>query len=347
MQNASAQKASLHIDKKHQTTIDETVLIEAKTYAQRNLPGLNEPSLDPYTTSIRGKYIMLVNEVKVLLKGDQQKALGSVNLATSNQQIENANTILKSEINQCNDLRCDLARYNNNHAYREYQKQRFLLWFFSIAECAWTTMAFLKFGEILILAALIGLGIGLAQIIITIRAIQIIKEIEDARRRRFYLYVFAAGTIVISLVMGVLRYYFAQGDSASSIPFLGLNPFTFAAFNLVLILATTLTVYYYYPSKGELKRINKAKDIEKAIVKKERRIKLYNTELRELQNDRELIMELHATAEHDEKKLLQKINGCFDEAIGQFKHYNITMRHDGQFPQAFSFTIQTLFTYSS
>jgi hypothetical protein len=331
----SVEQAHELVDKQHQQYLNTVVTHESRTFASKDLPNPTEPTISPYTSSIEGAYNGVKNDVALMLRGGIQKSLGSVNLVTANQKIENVNQSIKRERDEKQALICDIDRIMPDYSYSEYKKQRMLLWLFGLGECAWTIAAFLKFGDILLVAIIIGLIIGLAQITVSVRAVQIIKEIRSKAKQRLYFWILFTAFLILSLIMGSIRYYFAHVGTASSMSFLTLNPFTFAAFNMLLISATCLTVYFFYPGKADLKKFGEIAALERIVSRKCKRINALDDFRSSLMNDREMIMELHTRIIHDEKVLHKKIDSCYDEAIGRFKHENVIKRPDGLFPECF------------
>jgi hypothetical protein len=332
--NALIHESCLHVEKAHQRITDTVVLFEAHSFAVRNMPKPDEVSLTPYTTTIRGAYDCLRKDIILKLQSDIQKNLGDANMATVNQKITYTQERLKEEKDRRNMLTIDKQRIRIDESYHAYQKQKIFLYFLGIGECVWTAMCFIKLGDIVLLAVIFGLALGLAQIILTKNGVQIIKEIENERKRRLYAKVLIGGLIIVSLIIGILRYYFIHAGTGSTIPFLAINPITFTVINLLFISATAAIVFFY-PRKEELLKIHKIEQLENEISKSHKRTAVLEQSYAQLLDERNELKELELIIISAGNILSAKVDACYCMGIGHFKHENTIKRPDGRFCLAF------------
>ncbi|MCW3120854.1 MAG: hypothetical protein JWQ38_346 [Flavipsychrobacter sp.] len=324
-----------YLKKAHEQFKQTTVLHEALNYASKNFPHPEDETFESCLTTIRAYYGKLKNEVSIKLQGGVQQVLGAANMATANQNIGNKEKELQAEADKKERLAVDRGRIFINGDQTSYKKQQTRLIIFAIGECLWTVSAFLKLGDILIIALCLGIVIGLAQISVVKSATQIIKEIDDRKKRKVYTIVAVAAFFALSWLLALLRYWFIHQGSATGIPFIVMNPLTFVAINMLFIAATALIVIFHYPGKSQIDDIAKADKLDKEIQAADVRCRQLNTELTGLLKEREFFAELRIRLSHAEKKLHEKVNKMFDEAVGAFKNENVAKRKDKTFPQSF------------
>jgi len=326
------EKINSYVTKMHKNILITIVLFEARSYANKNLPRDDDESLGPYLDTIRGAYQNLKKEVSVSLQGGVQKTLGAVNVSTSNQKIDKKSKEIEILNVKENHLLTDRGRIHVGHDQLLYGKARFIVGVLSLGDVIWNITAFLKIGDILLLAVAAAIIIGIAQVSAVKTFTLITKEIEDRIKRNRNIIYMTSASSGFSLLLGLLRYWFMHG---ANIPFIFINPFTFAAINLLFMIATAFVVYYYYPTREELKKINNLKkiDIELEKVKKEQTF--LKTELRELLEEREFLAELRLKIQHAEETLHGRTDNLYEEAVGAFKLENTVKRSDGLFPKVF------------
>jgi len=342
--NDEVQAIEAYLRKTHQRFLRSTVLHEAQGYAAKNYPGLADDSFESCLTTLRAFYTSLKSEVAARLQGGIQKRLGAANVATANQNIKNKEAELQYSSDGRDHLISDRRRIFVDGDHDSYKKQRALLTVFAIGECLWMASAFLKLGDIVLIALFLGIVIGLAQISAVKTAVQIIKEISDGRKRKFYSIVAAVSFITISWLLALLRFWFIHIGSGSGVPFIVMNPLTFAAINLLFIGATALIVIFHYPTRSQIKEMNDVEKLDKKIADADCRCGHLNNELVQLVNDREFMVELRLRIDHAENHLKQNVATMFDEAVGIFKNENIAKRPDKGFPISFKNAHQPLST---
>lgn len=333
--NNLADTLNKEVTRAHTDIVHSVVLVESKSYAFKNLPAPDELSLLPFLSSIRGKYDALKKNIAVKLKGGYQKFAGAISVATYGEKLTALKESIKKEHDNYNNLVSDKNRVATKNRHTGYKKVKWLLPLFGIAESLLTVSCFLKIGDIMLIAIIVGSTIGLAQIYAAKTTVLAIREIDDTPRRRRYYLIAAIIFTVLSIVLGLVRYYFSSQSSVTAIPLLFLNPFTFAACNMLLVLASALIVYYYYPTKTEATELEQLQQIERQIKESEIRQKTLQTEYDTLFAERAAVTSLHGQVMHDEQKLFEKIDSFYQEAVGIFKNENICKRTDGMFPTCF------------
>jgi hypothetical protein len=333
--NSMVDNLNKEVTKSHKRILKTSVLIEAKSYASKNLPSPGESSISPYILSTAGQYQALKKDIAVKLKGGYQKFCGAININSLNEKIAAIRTAIKEEVGICNNLISDNDRIAGCCNNAGYKRKHWLLFLFGLAESLLTMACFLKIGDIVLIAALVGLVIGLAQVYSAKTSVLAIREIEDKEKCRLYYTITFAGFTLFSITLGLLRYYYAHQGAAANVPFIFLNPFMFAAFNMLLIIASGLLVYHYFPSKVELIDLEDLKNIKKQIKQSQIKQKQLLAELEKLLNKRAFITMVHGQIIHDEQKLFEKIDSFYLEAEGTFRNENLSKRHDGLFPLCF------------
>lgn len=330
-------KLNGYITRVHKVILKTKVILEARNYGRKNLPANSDSSIEPFLSTIRGTYDELKKEISVSLQGGIQKVLGIVNLTTCNLKIARKSDEIRSERDRETQLTNDRDRIHLTHNQKGYQWAKFVNFLFALGEIVWTTGAFLMLGDIVLIAFLISALIGLAQVWAIKTQTLMIKEIEE-NKKRWKRIIFTAGvSIVFSVILGLIRYWYVHKSAdGANIPFFIINPFTFAAINLLFIVSTGLVVYFFYPSKEELESINEVKKINAEIKNIKTTIEALEGQLYELENQREALSTLRLIIEHAETVLLQRIDRLYDEAVGTFKHENIVVRQDNLFPVCFS-----------
>lgn len=324
-----------YLKKEHEKFKHDTVLHEAQTYAAGNYPAEADDSFESCLTTIRGFYSKLKKEISIKLQGGVQKTIGAANMATSNQSIASKESEIHQESEAMNRLVIDRGRIGDSGTYALYKKQRMFLILFAIGECIWTMSAFLKLGDIVAVALCVGVVVGVAQILGVKSAVQVIKEIDDSRKKKFWWIVFIISAFVISFCLALLRYWFVHIGSGATVPFFVMNPFTFVGINMLFIAVTALIVLFNYPTKAQINDISKAQEMDAEILKYRERLKSLGDELTALRKEREFFVELRTRLIHAETKLHEKVNTMFDESVGVFKHENTVKRTDHLFPQSF------------
>jgi hypothetical protein len=329
------EKVNSYLTKAHRHILLTVVIFEARNYANKNLPNNDDASMEPYLHSVKGSYHELKKEVSGQLQGSVQKNLGAVNVTTANQKIEKKTTEIRKEEEKEEHFLVDRSRIHLNHDPLGYKRNRRLTAVFAFGEIIWTISAFLKIGDILLLAIAAGIIIGIAQVSAVKTHTLIIKEIEDGLRKWKYIMYAAVGAIAFSILLGLLRYWFAHTVDGVNIPFIIINPFTFAGINLLFMIATGLIVYFYYPNREEIKKINELKKIDSELEKVRKEIQALKGQLNDLLKEREFVAELRIRIQGAEKELLERIDALYDTAVGMFKHENAIKRTDNLFPVAF------------
>lgn len=329
------QQLNLQITKSHLKIIQSSVLLEARSYAAKGLPKADEAKIDPYLTSIAAQYRALKKEVSVKMKGTLQKFLGIVGITPMDEKITKTSVAITTEADKIKNLESDKDRIQADSRHSGYKKQKWLLILFGLAECLLTISCFLKIGDIILIALVVGAVIGLAQVYAAKTAVLFIREMENPRKRKLYSIIALIGFTIFSLVLGSMRYYFAHTGVASDIPFIILNPFSFAAINMLLVISSALLVYFFFPTKAELEQISHVEAIEDELKKS---IKQRNDLIKQHDNlvtEKVKAVKVHGELAHCEKELFEKIDAHFDEAVGKWKNENVTKRTDGAFPECF------------
>jgi hypothetical protein len=324
-----------NLKKSHEQFMKATVIPEAQNYAAKNFPDPDEETFEACLTTIRGYYGKLKKEVSIKLQAGVQRILGATNIATAQQNIDNKEKEIEDETGKRDRLKVDRGRIFIDGDHASYKKQRILLFILTVGDCIWTTSSFLKLGDILLFAVFLGIVIGIAQTSAVKNATQIIKEIDDRHKRRMYTIIATVAFFILSCCLALLRYWFIHAGSAASVPFVVMNPLTFAMINLLFIAATALVIIFYYPSKSQLKDMRKAEELDKEIAAVDERHKALNGELTGLIKEREFFVELRTRRIHAEQKLHEKVDVMFDEAVGVFKNENVAKRPDKKFPVSF------------
>jgi len=322
------------VTKLHQH-IQTSVIFEAQSYSNKGLPAPDESSIEPYLTGLIGQYMALKKDVSLKLQGGLQKLFGMASITAMNEKINAVKDAIVKEINSINNLETDKSRMNISTNHTAYKKYAWLLFLFAIAECLLTMSCFLKIGDIVIIALVLGTVIGLAQIYAAKTTTLFIREINEPRKRKSYYRLALIGFTVFSLFLGALRFYFAHQGAAAGIPIIILNPFSFAALNMLLVIASALLVHFYFPSKYEMQELEQVDGINKKInlcAKRKRELELQHEHLLK---ERVQAIKVHGALAHSEQELFQKIDAFFDEAVGKFKHENVIKRADGTFPICF------------
>jgi hypothetical protein len=323
------------IKKSHQGIIKTSVVLEANNYAKKNLPKPDESSVEPYLNSLRGQYKALKKEISVKLKGKLQQFLGTIGIKPLDEKIQAHAQAIAVEADEIQNLEADKGRLEASCSWPDFKKYSWLLFLFGLAECLLTVSCFISIGDIFIIALIVGIIIGLAQVYSAKTTVLFIREIENPRKQKLYAILALVGFSVFSIVIGTLRYYFAHVGIASSVPITALNPFTFAAVNLLLVLASALLVYFFYPFKHELEQLSQ---IEKIVIEIKKRRGRQQDLIKDYDRHVEKRVEaykVHGEVAHCEKELNEKIDAFYEEAIGKFKHENVTKRTDGAFPECF------------
>lgn len=319
----------------HEKIKHDTVIFEAGNFATKNLPAINESSFKPYLATIEASYTGLKKDVSVNLEGGIQKVLGAVDLGTSNQKIDLQKKSLEKAGEKITHLNIDRNRINLSGNCTSYLKYRDLLLLLAFGEVLWVIAGLLNLGDIMLLAIGLGIVIGIAQISAVKTATQIIKEIKNKRKQKLYTIIASVAFSIFSLSLGMLRYWFIHIGTGSNIPFIVMNPFTFVAINMLFIVATALIVIFFYPTKEEVKQIHMKEAIDKKFKDAVKQKQNLESDIFDLMNERQHLMEIRIKRDHAEKKLHEKIDAFYDEAIGVFKHENIIKRRDGAFPLSF------------
>lgn len=324
-----------NLNKAHKRNLREAVQYEANTYASKNLPAVHDGSIEPYLTTIKGRYIGLKTEVCTRLKGSLKQLRNSVSVPTLSQEITLLTETIQSETRRIEEMEKDKDRIGLSGSYTAYALKRWLLFLFALAESLLNVSVFLHLGDILIIAVPVGFIVGLAQVYTAEAAMLNIKEVHNRAWRRIYFVTAFVGFFIFSFVLGLIRYHYAHIGHASDVPFVFLNPGTFAAFNMMFVIASGLLVYFYFPSRAEIKELETVAHLEKEIKKATKWVEKLDAERKQALADREDLVVVNAEIEHDQRELLAYVDAHYDTAIGVFKTENVSKRPDKLYPPCF------------
>lgn len=323
------------LQKRHDLFVKTTVVSEARNYAAKRMPNKSESSIEPFLTTIRAHYAGEKKEVEGAMNGAIQRALASMNITTANQKIESITKDQQNIMEKVRHLLLDKDKLHVSFDTASYERHRLLLALFGMGESMWNAAFFVKIGDILLSGLIIGIIVGLAQIIGVKVTVQIIKDIPNKSKRRKYAYLAAIGFAFVSVVLATARYWLILPSHGTIIPIYAVSPLLFTVINLLLMAATALMVYRFFPSRLEVRQIAAAKKIDGEIKALEKQYKDLQTGLIDLQNEREILIEYRVTVLHCQKMLLEKIDALYAASIGIFKEENVTKRSDGIFPDCF------------
>ncbi|MDB5198047.1 MAG: hypothetical protein JWO92_10 [Chitinophagaceae bacterium] len=329
-------KANNQLSKAHANIKQGQVIFESDGYAAKNLPRSNEVSIRPYLITIIALYVAIKRDISVILQGGAQTLLGKVNLGTSNQKIDLMKKAIEKVEEKIRHLTVDKCRMNLEGNCKTYLRYRMLLILFALGEILWVVAALLKLGDVVLMALGLGIAIGLAQITAVKTVTQIIKEIKDKKKQKLYTIIAGIAFFLFSLSLGLLRYWFVHTGPGGNIPFIAMNPFTFVAINMLFIVATALIVFFFYPGKEELKKIQMVVKIQEEIKMAQKEKQEQEKALFELMNERQFLMEAGIILNDAEKQLHKKVDSCYEESVGIFKLENTLKRPDGTFPVSFN-----------
>lgn len=323
------------IDRSHQETIQTDALLDARKFAAKNLPAPTEKEILPFITPLTGKYAALKKDVSSKLKGGLQKFMGSIGIAALTQRITNTAHAIVTECQAIGNLETDKERITINGINTTYKKMIWVLALFGIAESLFHVSAFTHIGDILLISVFVGIVIGCAQVIAVKTITLSIREMADpVKQRRYYLIALICFAL-FSVGLGSLRYFLAHKGTAASIPFYILNPFFFAAVNMLFVIGSALLVHFYFPMKAEMGKLELLASIEKDIRERKKRVKELNELHEDLVQQKAFAIQYHGALIFDEQKLLEKIDSCYLAAIGVFTNENVAKRTDGQFPDCY------------
>jgi len=319
----------------HEVTKKTVAPVTARDLAEKNLPTADEPSFEPYISQLKARYTTLKKNVELNVEGGIQKFLGILNGSYLTQKITEVKEKITAENNKIKNLMIDRNRCIIPWNYRIYKNLIWLLILFGISDSIWTSSSFLYLNDIVFVAIVIGIVLGLSQIFASKAAVLAIRQIQSARRRTKYYLIAIAGALIFSIILGLFRDNYIRENSDEIISFWSSNPFYFALINMVPIIATALLLHYFYPTKEQIEEIKKYEDIKEQIKHCDAAIKSLQREQKQLERERIEGLSLNEKLMHDETKLLEKVDAHYDESIGVFKHENILRRTDGLFPVCF------------
>ncbi len=319
----------------HKSIIENTVKPEARRYGENNLPGLDDHSLTPYLTSVRASYRQLQTDIRQKLKGKLQDLLAAATIPALTEKINAVAGAIKDTGTAIRNYILDREGIRVNSSLAEYQKNAWIIFISALGECVLNMSSVLKLGEITILSAIIGAVFGYMQVYAVRTAVLHIREIANARIRRMRFWLAVAGFILVSLIFGTLRYHFIHTGPAAGIPFLFLNPFTFAVLNMFLVAASALLVHHFYPSLEDIKKLEHIKEYNGKIEKLTKDGMQLQKAHDALVAERRRVHRYHEEVKLDEKLLFGKIAELYDEAVGTFKLENFNRRTDGKYPDCF------------
>lgn len=329
------QQRDLHI-------IQTAVVPEARIYAKNKLPRALDSNIHPYIAKLHALYTALKHETAVKVRGSLQRFTGALNMAHYATKIKaTADAILQVQHKRDN-LEIDASRIAAGGRYKAYKRHGWLLYVFGFAESLINLSCFLRIGDIIIVAGVIGIVVGLAQVYAAKMVVLNIREIADpARERRCYLWA-SLGFFLVSMILGMLRYHFVPVAVVAQTPFYILNPFFFALVNFLFAFAAGLVVHFFYPRKAELQELEQLRSIEQRIKKCDEEIQTLKSEHEHLINEKLAVATIHAQLLHDEARLSQMIDELYKSAVGSFISENLIKREDGVVPACFSHPLDPL-----
>lgn len=339
---AQFEKINQDLQKTHQDIIQKTVVTEASIYAKNGLPRLDDPSLEPYIFKVHSRYIALKHEVEIKTRGSFQRLLGSMNVLHYSDKIKDVIEKRKKWIHKRDNSEINAGKILVGGKFRMYRKHQWLLVLLAIAESLNNTSGFLKIGDIFLIAATVGIIVGLAEvfaakfIVLTIR-----EDVSKSQQRRYYLTA-AAGFFAFSLVLGMIRYHFVPQAITSTTSLFVLNPFFFAGVNFLFAFAAALVTHFLAPSKDDMDEMEHRKSFEIEIKNCDKEIKLLDEKQALLETEQLEIKTMHAEILHGGARLEQMIQNLFDEAVATFKSENLIRREDGIVPLCFKGPVDPL-----
>jgi hypothetical protein len=321
--------------KSHEQIKRTTIPVTARDLAGKNLPLKDEPSFEPYVGPIRGSYTAIKKDIQIRFKGGIQKFLGVLFASHFTQKILEIKQKIKVLQEKINNLELDLHRSIVPWNYTVYKKLTAILAILAISDITWTTSSMLSLSDVLIIAVVIGIVLGLSQIFATKAAVLAIRQIQNPHKRTKYYLIAIFGALLFSVIIGLFRDNYVRHNTNTIISFWGSNFIVFAFINMVPILATALLLHYFYPTKEQMEEIKKYDELKREIKKCTTEIKILEEDQRRFEIQRMEGISLNEKMMHDEVKLLEKVDAYYDESIGLFKNENIIRRSDGSYPACF------------
>lgn len=327
--------------RKKQSEFAATVLFIASQHGTRNFPLVSDDSCEHLLATITAEHQARCHEVSLILQAGLRQELTAINQVVYQIKIDDINSKIALLKTQWESAESDVRRIDicfDEERYRFYKKVK---WGLAVGECLFASYALLNLGDSYLTSAIVGASFGLAQILAVEHGVQLIKKIENQKKRIWAYRLGVACAIATSVTLGIMREHTMQSGSASSMP--GLSVAIFALFNLAFLLATGLIVLNVYPSEEVANRIAKRDSLIKQITAIKAEIQTLEKEKALLIAELQSFLTFCSAVEHAEHKLHNLVQAQYLQDFGAYVTENLSKRPDKQTPVSFNNPPKSLF----
>ncbi len=322
--------------------------LKAKGYAAKNIPLELELSLEGHIQDIIGFYKGLASMVSQQLMGLYHHKVGKATTLEYTELQRHAHNQKQGHIEAIRQLDLDKATFQKLITKALQPWVYPLIVFLGIGESVFNVPAFLGFGDSFIIALFVGTLLGIFQTISAKILVVIIRDIEDPMKQKRMAWIAVGGAVIISAVLGGLRYVFCTIEDHVS-P-LWINPIVFGILNLLVVVCAAVVAYTYWPDAQSLAAITELNRIEKAIIIEKNALKRLEAKITIYVSEHALLIKLYEQFSHAEQEVLEQVNSHYVEGVGTFKSEFVQRRTTTGTIPCFStslppLSVTPLFTY--
>lgn len=330
--------------RKKQSEYHSAILFMASQHGAKNFPSASDVTCNHLLSSVTGEHQARCHEVSIALQAGLRQELTAINQVVYQIKIDDVNSKLALLKGQWEALESDLRRIDISFDEERYKFYRKVKWLIATGECLFASYALLNMGDSYITAGIVGATFGLAQILAVEHGVQLIRKMENPRKRVWVTRAAICAAIVTSATLGVMRQYTMQSESI--VETWELSVFTFALFNLLFLAATAILVANVYPSQEIANRIAKREVLLTQIASAKAEIQTLEKQKTLLMSELQSFLTFCSAVEHAEHKLHDLIESHYLQDWGTYVTENLLKRSDRQTPSSFNNPPEPLFQTS-
>lgn len=337
--NASSETAmriARELDQEHQQYSKE-IIRNATALAEQNLPRKDD-LFDHYLSGMRGFYTRLAHSVPLRLTGALQLILGSLDLASIEEQIRNKTSRRDVLENQQEELEQTQRKLEEGLHPEDYHAYYWILWLLGMTDVVGMIAAFLTvFSDSYFIAIVLGTVFGIAIFLAIKAAVLYLRDKPVTASHRWIRIALPFFFIAAALIIGMLRGHQVNEEGTS-----WMNGMIFSFVNLVIFLATAFVVYMFFPSEVQLVKREQAHDNQVKLSGIDRDITTVQGEIKQLKAQKHAVATERLQIRHQQKILIDRVQAMWDEAVGLFILTNRKYRADKINPTCFQSSVAPL-----
>jgi len=316
----------------------------------KGLPALQGDRLDSYTEGIRGMYQSMFSKYNTNLQGEVSKELLNAEQSHSVGMKEN----LQKKIKEISESLWKFTKERESLPEvlveeKGTWKIHIVLFVISLTDSLFTRRALAIFDQsnpVILFCLLLGLiGFYWFTPIVIVRLFRATKDHKNK------VAIWSAVVIILVAIFWAFAavrasYISTRGDTSldyietgSRVP---LHPVYFVLINIGFLLISSLVYAFYIPEQSQINLAAKTKALDAKIADLERKLAAAETQLHEMPQKMLQGHQRRADSAAESKRLAERINALYREALSAFSEENVLQRPDHGRPDCFDAPIQDL-----